>query len=132
MLKIEEPGEGGEDTSRMGKVTPSGQGIKTKKPLIKPLFTLQKYVSLVTWLAIVFGAAFQMPLVVYFLARSGLVPIEVLRKYRKIVILIIVFTAGILAPPDLFSHLLLSGPMILLFELGLLLAARKQSAAARA
>ena len=52
---------------------------------------------------------------------------------RKFVILIIVFIAGILAPPDLFSHLMLSGPMILLFELGLRLAARKEKAeAARA
>jgi len=91
------------------------------------------YLSFILIMTIAFGLAFQMPLVVYFLGRSGLVPVESLRKYRKFVILIIVFIAGILAPPDLFSHLMLSGPMILLFELGLRLAARKEKAeAARA
>jgi Sec-independent protein secretion pathway component TatC len=39
--------------------------------------------------------------------------------------LIIVFIACMLAPPDLFSHLMLSGPMILLFEIGILIAARQ-------
>jgi sec-independent protein translocase protein TatC len=76
-------------------------------------------------MTVAFGAAFQMPLVVYFLVRSGIVSAKTLRSYRKIVILLIVIIAGVLAPPDLLSHLLLSGPMILLFELGLIVADRK-------
>ena len=81
-------------------------------------------------LTIAFGAAFQTPLVVVFLARSGIIPVETFRKYRKVVVLVILLLAGMLSPPDLFSHLLLSGPMVALFELGLLLARRGDEPAA--
>jgi sec-independent protein translocase protein TatC len=83
-----------------------------------------EYLSFVLILTVAFGAAFQMPLVVLFLVRSGIVPLASMRKYRKVAIFAIVVIAGILAPPDLMSHLLLSAPMYLLFEVGLLLAAR--------
>lgn len=82
------------------------------------------YLGFVLVLMIAFGLAFQMPLVVVFLVRTGIMPAATLRKYRKVVILLIVIVAGILAPPDLLSHLLLSGPMVLLFEIGLLIAGR--------
>ncbi|MBK9126817.1 MAG: twin-arginine translocase subunit TatC [Phycisphaerales bacterium] len=95
-----------------------------RRALVTTHFRIGEYLSFVLVLTIAFGLAFQTPLVVLFLARSGLVPAETLRRYRKVVILIIVFIAGILAPPDLLSHILLSGPMILLFELGLWLASR--------
>jgi sec-independent protein translocase protein TatC len=101
-----------------------------KRSMVQTHLKIGDYLSFILVLTVAFGLAFQMPLVVYFLGRSGLVPVESLRKYRKFVILIIVFIAGILAPPDLFSHLMLSGPMILLFELGLQLAARKEKAEA--
>ncbi len=87
-------------------------------------FKISDYLSFVLIMTIAFGTAFQMPLVVLFLVRTGLVELQTMRKYRKIVILMIVFIAGILAPPDLLSHVLLSIPMVLLFELGMLLAAR--------
>ena len=99
-----------------------------QRAMVTTHFRIGEYLSFVLILMIAFGLAFQMPLVVFFLARSGIVPVETFRKYRKIVILVVIFIAGLLAPPDLFSHLMLSGPMILLFELGLLLAARKAKA----
>jgi len=92
--------------------------------LVTTHFRLDEYISFFLVMTIAFGAAFQMPLVVYFLVRTGIVPAATMRAYRKVVILGIVIVAGILAPPDLMSHLLLSGPMILLFELGLLVAGR--------
>lgn len=92
--------------------------------LVTTHFRIGEYLSFVLMLTLAFGTAFQMPLVVLFLARAGIVPVETFRKYRKIVIVVIVFIAGLLAPPDLLSHLLLAGPMIGLFELGLWLAAR--------
>jgi len=95
-----------------------------RRNLVTTHFRIGEYLSFVLILTIAFGLAFQMPLVVLFLTWSGLVRVETLRRYRKVVILLIVIVAGILAPPDLFSHLLLSGPMLLLFELGMLLARR--------
>jgi len=97
-----------------------------RRALVTTHFRIGEYLSFVLILTIGFGTAFQTPLVVLFLARTGLVPVETLRKYRKIVILVIVFVAGLLAPPDLFSHLAISIPMWLLFELGMWLAGRPQ------
>lgn len=95
-----------------------------KRSLVTTHFKIGEYLTFVLILTLAFGLAFQMPLVVVFLVRTGIVPVETFRRYRKVVILIIVIIAGMLAPPDLFSHLLLSGPMILLFELGLIFARR--------
>ena len=95
-----------------------------RRALVTTHFRIGEYLTFVLILTLAFGAAFQTPLVVVFLARTGIVPADTFRKYRKVVILIIVIIAGILAPPDLLSHLLLSGPMILLFEAGLWLAGR--------
>ncbi|RMF72427.1 MAG: preprotein translocase subunit TatC [Planctomycetota bacterium] len=88
-------------------------------------FKIGDYLTFVLVLAVAFGLAFQVPLVVLFLARTRIVPRETMISYRKVVILVIVIIAGMIAPPDLLSHLLLSGPMYLLFELGLLLARPK-------
>ena len=98
--------------------------------LVTTHFKIGDYLSFILVMIVAFGLAFQMPLVVVFLTRTGIVPAATLRKYRRIVILVIVVIAGMLAPPDLLSHLLLSGPMILLFELGLLLSRRANEPAA--
>ena len=94
------------------------------RPIATTHYKVGDYLSFVLIMTIAFGLAFQVPLVVLFLARSGIVPIETFIRYRKVVILLIVIIAGILAPPDLLSHIMLSGPMWLLFELGLILATR--------
>lgn len=88
-----------------------------------------EYLSFVLVLAVAFGLAFQVPLVVLFLVRARIIKHETMGSYRKIVYFTIVVIAAMLAPPDLVSHLLLSGPMILLFEIGMLIARpRKRTA----
>lgn len=101
-----------------------------RRALVTTHFRIGEYLSFVLVLTIAFGLAFQMPLVVIFLARTGIVPVETLKKYRKVVIVVVVFIAGLLAPPDLLSHLTLTAPMLLLFEIGLFLAARGEKKAA--
>lgn len=92
------------------------------RTMVTTHFRIGEYLTYVLVLTIAFGLAFQMPVVVVFFVRMGLVPIETFRSYRRVVILVIVIIAGAIAPPDLLSHVLLSVPMILLFELGLLIA----------
>lgn len=101
------------------------------RALVTTHFRIGEYLSFVLIFTIAFGIAFQMPLVVVFLVRSGLVSLKTLRQYRKVVILVIVVLAGMIAPPDLLSHLLLSVPMYLLFEIGVFFAARGQRAKQR-
>lgn len=91
----------------------------SRQSLVTTHFRIGDYLTFVMVLALGFGLAFQIPLVVIFLVRSGIAPRATLARSRKFVVLIIVIIAGALAPPDLVSHLLLAGPMILLFELGL-------------
>ena len=98
-----------------------------RRAMVTTHFKIGEYLTFVLVLTVAFGLAFQMPLVVVFLVRSGLVSPETFRKYRKLVILIIVFIAGMLAPPDLLSHLLLSVPMVALFEVGLWVATRQHA-----
>ena len=85
-------------------------------------FAVDLYISFVLMLALGFGVAFQMPIVVYFLARTKIVPLEVMAKGRRYVLLGIVVASAIMTPPDVISQLLLAGPMYALFEVGLLAA----------
>jgi sec-independent protein translocase protein TatC len=85
-------------------------------------FTFRNYVSFVTTMMLVFGVAFQTPIAIFFLNKTGLVSIAALRKSRKYVFLAIVVIAAAATPgSDLISLFALTIPMYLLFELGILL-----------
>ncbi len=86
-------------------------------------WTLQKYISFVTILMLVFGVAFQTPIAVFILVRTGLIAIKTLREYRKYVLLGLAFVSAIATPsPDPFSMLALLLPLYGLYELGIVLA----------
>ena len=84
-------------------------------------FTFADYVSFVTMLMLVFGIAFQTPIAIFFLNRTGLVSIPALRKSRKFVLLGIFIIAAMATPPDVISQVTLGIPLYILFELGILL-----------
>ena len=69
-----------------------------------------------------FGLMFELPVVVYMLARRGLVTYQKLAHSRKYVILVIAIIAAILTPPDAVSQCMLAIPMILLYEVAAQLA----------
>jgi len=93
-------------------------------PVMQSQFAIDFYISFVLMLSLAFGLAFETPLVVFFLAWSGVVPVADMRRARRYVLLGIVIAAAVLTPPDVISQLLLAAPMYLLFELGLLAARR--------
>jgi sec-independent protein translocase protein TatC len=75
-----------------------------------------------TILPLIFGASFQTPLVMLFIERLGIFTVDDFRSKRKIAILVITVAAAVLTPgQDPFSMLLLACPMILLYELGILM-----------
>ena len=84
-------------------------------------WTFPKYVSFITMLMLVFGIAFQTPLAVFLLTKTGLVSIESLKRARKFVVLAIVIVAALATPPDPLSQVTLAVPLYLLFELGIVL-----------
>jgi sec-independent protein translocase protein TatC len=85
-------------------------------------FAVDFYISFVLMLALAFGIAFETPVVVFFLAWSGIVPTATMVRSRRYILLATVIAAALLTPPDVISQLLLAGPMYLLFELGVLVA----------
>ena len=84
-------------------------------------FTFANYISFVTMLMLVFGIAFQTPIAIFFLNRTGLVSIQALRRSRKFVLLCIFVVAAMATPPDVISQVTLAIPLYGLFELGILL-----------
>ena len=89
---------------------------------IEPTMRITDWMSFATILPLVFGVSFQTPLVMLFLERIGIVSAEDFRAKRKIAIVVIVAAAAILTPgPDMFSQVMLAVPMVLLYELGLIM-----------
>ncbi len=85
-------------------------------------WTLQRYISFITVLMLVFGVAFQTPIAIFILVRTGLVGLPALRRARKYVLLAIFIIAAIATPPDIVSQILLAIPLYGLYELGMVLA----------
>ena len=89
---------------------------------LKPMFTISKYTSIVFMLMLVFGVVLELPLVILFLTRIGIVTTETLSKKRKYVILVIFVAAAVLTPPDVFTQLMLGIPVVILYEVSLWIA----------
>jgi len=87
--------------------------------------TLSSYVGSMTMFIIPTGIMFQLPLVVYFLAKLGLVTSSSMRSYRKHAFVAILIIAAILTPPDIQSQFLIGIPIYGLYELSIFIAARE-------
>ncbi|MFH0760287.1 MAG: twin-arginine translocase subunit TatC [Bacteroidota bacterium] len=85
---------------------------------------LRSYIGTVTSLIFATGLIFELPILVYFLSKVGLVTPKFMRRYRKHAIVIILVVAGIITPPDVFSQIMVTIPMYLLFEGSIFVSAR--------
>ena len=93
--------------------------------VVRNIPTLASYISLVTSIVLVSGILFELPVLIYFLSQIGLITPSFLKKYRKHAFVAILLIAGIITPtPDMFTQLLVSLPMILLYEIGIFLSRR--------
>jgi len=91
---------------------------------IKNLPTISSYFNTVLPLTLGCGLAFQLPLILFFLAKIGIVSATSLKGFRKYAILVIVVITGIITPPDMFSQIICSIPLILLYEVGIIVCKR--------
>lgn len=83
---------------------------------------INEYFNFLFQLTIPFGFVFQMPVVLLFLTRLGILNPMLLTKYRKYIYLVLVVVADILTPPDIMSHVLVTLPLIALFEISIVIA----------
>jgi sec-independent protein translocase protein TatC len=90
---------------------------------VTAVLSINSYLSLVTTLFLAFGLSFQLPVVVWFLARMGLVDhLDLIRGFRYAVIGIFVIAAVLTPGPDILSQLLLAAPLLVLYGIGIVVA----------
>jgi sec-independent protein translocase protein TatC len=89
---------------------------------IKPLPSIKEYLSFSTKLLMAFGIVFELPLLIFFLSRIGVVNAAFLSRQRKYAVLIIFIVAATITPPDIISQLMMAGPLIVLYEIGVIVA----------
>lgn len=94
--------------------------------------SINEYLGFVTMLIIVFGLIFELPVLALFLTKIGFLTPAFMRHYRRHGIVGMVILSAVVTPPDVFTQLLLAGPLILLYEISILISAavhRKQEVA---
>lgn len=93
--------------------------------LIQAMPAIKEYLTLVLKLLFAFGLSFQIPIIIMVLVRLDLVSPQALKDKRRYVIVWAFIFAAVLTPPDIISQTLLALPMLLLYEVGILLASMK-------
>ncbi len=88
--------------------------------------TLDSYVTYMTMFTIPIGLVFEMPVVIYFLTKIGIIGYRSLQTYRRHAIVAILIVAAIITPPDVVSQTIVSIPLFILYELSILVAKRVQ------
>jgi len=97
----------------------------TLDPSIINEFSLSSYISLVATLTLACGIAFQLPIVVYVLAKVGVLTPSFMREYRKHAMIVILIVAAVITPsPDIYSQVIVAIPLFLLYELSILVAGK--------
>ena len=86
-------------------------------------FDITSYVSTVVLLVLGSGLLFQLPVVIFFLSKIGIVTPQFLRKYRKHSVVVILIIAAIVTPPDPLSQIMITIPLYILFEISVIISA---------
>jgi sec-independent protein translocase protein TatC len=84
---------------------------------ITPMITTREFLSFTTRMLIGFGVVFELPIFAFFLAKLGLITAPLMRRMRKVAIIAIFIIAAAITPgPDVFSQLMMAGPLLILYE----------------
>ncbi|MGK2907801.1 MAG: twin-arginine translocase subunit TatC [Desulfuromonadales bacterium] len=89
---------------------------------LSAMLSMGSYLSLSSKLLLAFGLVFELPVVIFFLARMGIVDHKMLARNRKFALLAAFVIGAILTPPDVFSQTALAVPFIILYEIGIIVA----------
>ncbi|SHI52013.1 twin-arginine translocase subunit TatC [Flavobacterium haoranii] len=84
---------------------------------------LTSYISLLRSSTVASGLLFELPIIIYFLTKIGLVTPSFLRKYRKYTLIIVLVLSAIITPPDILSQIVVAIPIMILYEISILISA---------
>lgn len=94
--------------------------------MVESNITLKSYISTFTTLTLVMGLVFQLPVIAFFLGKLEMASSELLKRYRKYALIVIMLVAAIITPPDLMTLVLVTIPLYLLYEVSILVLKRME------
>lgn len=93
-------------------------------PEVTNQINVRSYIGTLTSICLATGLVFELPIVAFFLTKIGVITPQFMRKYRKHAIVIIFIVAAIITPPDVFSQMLVAIPLLILYEISILISSR--------
>ena len=87
---------------------------------IRPLPSMKEYFGFSAKLLLAFGLVFELPLVLTFMAKLGIVSVDFLKKNRKYALLLFFAGAAILTPPDVITQIMMAMPLMVLYEISII------------
>ncbi len=88
---------------------------------IEANWSIEKYIDFVTMMVFVFGLVFEIPLIALFLGKVGLLTEKFMKKYRKYSVVMALILGAVLTPPDGFTQVALAIPLVILYEISIIL-----------
>lgn len=82
-------------------------------------FDIGSYIGTVRSAVIACGVLFELPIIIYFLTKVGIVTPEILKKYRKIALVIVLILSAVITPPDVTSQIIVAVPVLLLYQVSI-------------
>jgi sec-independent protein translocase protein TatC len=99
-------------------------GNYTVSQQVGDFIDLDSYISTITMVTVACGILFELPVIMYFLARVGIITAGFLRRYRRHAIVVNLLVSAIITPPDISSQIIVALPIALLYEISILIVAR--------
>ncbi len=88
------------------------------------MINLRSYISSVTSISLAAGIVFLLPIFSYFLSKVGLVTPKFMKTYRKHAYVIMLLLSAVITPPDIFSQIMVCFPLVILYEIGIMISRR--------
>lgn len=89
--------------------------------VVVPMITIKNYISFVVTMLLAAGVIFELPLVLMFLTKIGVATPEFLIQKRRHAIVLILIISAVITPPDVITLLIMSGPLLILYEIGIVI-----------
>ena len=99
-------------------------GSYTVADEVKNNIDLSSYIGLLKASVLASGMIFELPIIIYFLSKMGLVTPDFLKKYRKYALILVLILAAIITPPDIISQIIVAIPMLILYEVSIFISQR--------